>query len=270
MSEPENLLAAEACEDNSSFGYMLKLSGPIVVSNISFTIMQFVDRFMVSRLGTNELAAVLPAGLVSFLPGSFALGVMTSVNTFVSQSLGRGEKGDCSKYCWQAILMGLMYSVVSMMIMWPIAPWLFATVMNQPPEIVEMETAYLRIMLYTQVVVVIAWASSQFFIGIHRPVLTMVGALSAQVTNVTFNYILIFGKFGFPAMGLIGAAWGTFIGITLGTVVRMLFFLTGDISKEFESRKTFSIDLRKMLDLVKVGFPAGFGLMINVALWGIV
>ena len=104
-------------EYETSLLYMLKLSGPMVVSTVSFTIMQFVDRFMVSRLGTDALAAVLPAGFVSFLPGGFALGTMTSLNTFVSQSLGRGQKGQCANYFWQMMYLGFAYFVIVVAVM---------------------------------------------------------------------------------------------------------------------------------------------------------
>src|SRR3972149_963545 len=150
--------------EETSLGYMLKLAAPAVVTTISFTIMQFVDRFMVSRLGTEALAAILPAGFVSFVPGAFAMGVMASLNTLVSQSMGRGDKRDCSNYYWQVMYMGLAYSVVVVAIMWPAAPWIFK-IMGQPPAVCAMEVIYLRIMLYTQIIAVINWASSQFFMG---------------------------------------------------------------------------------------------------------
>jgi MATE family multidrug resistance protein len=166
-------------EDETSLRYMLKLAAPMVVSHISFTIMQFVDRFMVSRLGTEALAAILPAGFVSFVPASFALGVMISVNTFVSQSLGRGEKKTCSNYCWQAIFMGLIYSFITLAIMWPGAPAIFR-MMGHEAAVADMEVIYLRIMLYAQVLAVFMWSSSQFFMGIHRPIITMYAAVCGQ------------------------------------------------------------------------------------------
>jgi len=109
MTDQSTLLSSRDIEDATSLGYMLKLAGPMVVTTISFTVMQFVDRLMVSRLGTDALAAILPAGFVSFLPGGFAIGAITSLNTFVSQSLGRGDKEGCSNYFWQAVYMGLVY-----------------------------------------------------------------------------------------------------------------------------------------------------------------
>jgi len=255
--------------DETSLKHMLHLAAPMVVTTVSFTIMQFVDRFMVSRLGTNALAAILPAGFASFLPGGFAIGAMTSLNTFVSQSLGRGDRKACANYYWQAIYMGLAYFVIVIAIMWPTAPRLFK-MMGQPPAIIEMEVIYFRIILYAQIIAVINWASSQFFMGIHRPIITMCASLCGQAVNVIANYVLIFGKFGFPRMGIAGAGWGTFIGITVAAGINMAVFLTGRINKRFESRRALDIHFGKILDLLKVGLPAGFGLMVNVAFWGVI
>jgi MATE family multidrug resistance protein len=241
----------------------------MVVTTISFTIMQFVDRFMVSRLGTNALAAILPAGFVSFLPSGFVIGAMASLNTFVSQSLGRGSKKDCSNYFWQAIYMGFAYFVVVVVIMWPAAPWIFK-MMGQPAGVAEMEVIYFRIMLYAHILAVINWSSNQFFMGIHRPIITMCASLCGQVVNVAANNLLIFGKLGFPEMGIAGAGWGTFIGIAVAAVINMAVFLSSKINADFQSRRTVHINFGKMYDLLKVGLPAGLGLAVNVAFWGMI
>jgi MATE family multidrug resistance protein len=255
--------------DETSLKHMLRLATPMVVTTISFTIMQFVDRSMVSRLGKEALAAILPAGFASFLPGGFVIGAMTSLNTFVSQSLGRGDRKACANYYWQAIYMGLAYFVAVVAIMWPSAPWLFK-LMGQPPAIIEMEVIYLRIILYAQILAVVNWSSSQFFMGIHRPIITMCASLCGQVVNVIANYVLIFGKFGFPRMGIAGAGWGTFIGIGVAAAVNMAVFLGRHINTQFQSRRALGLHFDRMMDLLKVGLPAGFGLMVNVAFWGVI
>jgi len=265
----EPRLEVQSEVDETSLAYMLKLSAPMVVTTISFTIMQFVDRLMVSRLGTDALAAILPAAYVSFLSGGFAIGALTSLNTFVSQSLGRGDKRGCSNYYWQATYMGLAYSLVIVVIMWPTAPWVFR-LMGQPETIIGMEVIYLRIMLYAHILAVINWSSGQFFMGIHRPIITMFASLCGQVVNVAANYVLIFGKLGFPAMGIAGAGWGTFIGIGVGAVINVAIFLGSGMNQAYNSRRTMSLDLGKMYDLLKVGLPAGFGLTVNVGFWGMI
>jgi len=255
--------------DETSLSYMLKLSAPMVVTTVSFTIMQFVDRLMVSRLGTDALAAILPAAYVSFLPSGFAIGALTSLNTFVSQSLGRGDRKTCANYYWQALYMGFAYFLAVVVVMWPTAPWVFK-LMGQPENIIGMEVVYLRIILYAHILAVINWSSGQFFMGIHRPIITMFASLCGQVINVAANYVLIFGKFGFPAMGIAGAGWGTFIGIGVGAVINVAVFLGAGMNEAYDSRSTRNLHLGRMYDLLKVGLPAGFGLTVNVAFWGMI
>ena len=267
MSDKSSLLPKEHIEDESSLKYMLKLAAPMVVTTVSFTIMQFVDRYMVSRLGTEALAAILPAGFASFLPSGFAIGAIASLSTFVSQSLGRGDKKSCSNYFWQTLYMGLAYFLLVATILWPVAPWIFK-IMGQPAAVAEMEVIYFRIILYAHVLAVINWSANQFFMGIHRPTITMCASLCGQIVNVGANYILIFGKLGMPAMGIAGAGWGTFIGIAVGAIINMTVFLSHGINMTFRTRRATYLDFRKMYDLLKVGLPAGFGLMVNVAFWG--
>lgn len=255
--------------DETSLGYMLKLATPMIVTTISFTVMQFVDRYMVSRLGTTALAAILPAQFVSFLPTSFAIGAIAILNTFVSQSLGRGLKSDCSNYFWQVIYLGFVYFIVVLAIMWPTAPWVFR-MMGQPAAVADLEVVYFRIMLYAHLLAIVNYAGSQFFMGVHRPIITMYASVCGQAVNVAANYVLIFGKLGFPAMGIRGAGWGTFIGIGIAAVINTGVFLSGSIHATFRSRHTLAIDFGKMQDLLKVGLPAGLGLMVNVAIWGVI
>jgi len=269
MADNTSLALDELEDGQSSLKQMLSLAAPMIVTNISFTIMQFVDRFMVSRLGTDALAAVLPAGIVSFLPASFAIGVSTSINTFVSQSLGQGRLKSCSVYCQQAMYMGLLYSAVVVGILWPGAPSIFKA-MGHEPSVANMEVTYLRILLYAHIPMMISWCTGNFFIGVHRPVITMYAAIVGQSVNVVCNYILIFGKLGFPAMGIAGAGWGTFIGMTVGAGIRMSVFFSERINQPFQSRHAWRVDFGKMKELLWVGLPAGLGLLVNVALWGAV
>lgn len=248
--------------------YMLSLAAPMIVTHTSFTLMQFIDRFMVSRLGTDALAAVLPAGLVAFLPASFAIGVFSSINIFASQSLGKGRLKDCSAYCWQGIFMGICYAACVIAILWPLCPAIFAA-MRHEPGVIKLEVTYLRILLYCQVPAVIIWTTSQFFIGVHRPIIIMYASLISQVVNVAANYVLIFGKFGLPAMGIAGAGWGTFIGLTVGVVLRLSFFLNGQINLIHKTRSLIYPQWTKMKQLLRVGLPTGAAMLVNTALWGV-
>lgn len=267
MPKETELLTEDTAKEETSLRYMLKIAGPMIIATSSYTLMQFIDRMMVSHYSEDSIAAILPASMVSFIPASFALGVMTTVNTFVSQCLGRGAKKDCSNYFWQAVYMGILYSALTFSFMWPTARWIFRF-MSQPESIISLEVTYFRIMLLSQFVVILMWATNHFFMGIHRPVISMYTAVISQVVNVIGNYVLIFGKFGFPEMGLAGAGWGTLIGSVVGAGLRMSVFLGKGINSEFKSRSNLKIDFTKMLSLLKIGSAAGFAFMINTALLG--
>ncbi len=265
---PEPVITQQA-DDETSLAYMLRLAGPMVVSTTSMTVMQFVDRFMVSRLGTDALAAVLPAGFVGFVPAGFVMGALASVNTFVSQSFGRGEKAQCSNYLWQAIYMSLAYCLAILAILWPTAPLVF-DLLSQPAGVVGMEVVYFRIMLFANFIAVINWSTGQFFMGVHRPIIIMYSSLCGQVVNVFANYVLIFGKLGFPAMGIAGAAWGTCAGMGTAALINLAVYLSGPMHREYGSRHSLRPSLIRMRALLKVGFPAGIGLMVNIAFWGVI
>jgi len=253
--------------DETSWRFMLKVASPMVVATVSYTLMQFVDRLMVAHYSKEALAAVLPASMVGFVPSSFMLGVMTTVNTYVSQCFGRKIYRDCSHYCWQAVYLGLAYTCCTFAVIWPLARPIFQ-LMSQPESIIPLEVIYLRIMLVGQFVVVFIWATNQFFMGVHRAEVTMITALISQVVNVLANYVLIFGKFGFPEMGIAGAAWGTVIGAAVNALTRTCWFVGPATHRQFQSRSTLRLDPNKIWDLLKIGSPAGFAFCVNTSFVG--
>ena len=123
--------------------YLLFLSGPIIASMISRTVMSFVDFVMVSKLGTDAQAAIIPAGLVVFAFVAFGLGTMGAVNTYVAQSLGRGRHEDCSAYAWQGVYISAAVALVALALWGTIAPF-FAWV-GHDPAVKDMEVIYAQI-----------------------------------------------------------------------------------------------------------------------------
>lgn len=79
---------------------VMNMSWPIVLGSLSFTIMEFTDKWMVSKLGTVPLAAVGSSSLWSYTLSTIIIGIVGCVSTFAAQSLGRNEKGNCARYAW--------------------------------------------------------------------------------------------------------------------------------------------------------------------------
>ncbi len=88
---------------------LLRLAGPTVLQMASYTLMQFIDTYLLARLGVLDAAAGAMSGLFAFAMICFGIGVLQLVNTLASQNYGRGEFGHCGRYLWQGVWFGLIW-----------------------------------------------------------------------------------------------------------------------------------------------------------------
>lgn len=246
---------------------VMGMSGPIILGSLSYTIMLFVDNVMVARLGTENLAAIGSAGLWSYILGCFLFGMVGCVSTFVSQSMGRGAPTNCARYAWQGMYISLL-AVVLGVLLWPLSEPLFR-LMPHAPEVIRLEIIYFRVRIpgYVMMAMIIALAS--FFQGIGRPGIPMLVAIGANLANIGMNYLLIFGNLGFPRWGIGGAAAATVLAMTLQVFLLLAIFLSKPVNARFGSRGAYAFDAVKSRELLRIGFPAGMMIFIDVFNWGI-
>lgn len=244
-----------------------KMAIPIVFGQFSYVIMQFVDQVMVARLGTEELAATAPAGLWIFIFSTFFLGISGCVSTFASQCLGRGEKELGASYAWQGVYIGLLGGVFGLAL-WPFANNIFS-IMGHSPEITRLEVQYFQIRMTGFVFLCLQASLTSFFQAVNRPSVPMLVAWVANIVNLVLNYLLIFGKFGFPRMEVAGAAWATVIATGLQMGVLLLMFLSPSLDREFKTRSQYALDGQKVRELVRIGWPAGLSFFLDVFNWGV-
>ncbi len=244
-----------------------KMAAPIVFGQLSYVLMQFADQVMVARLGTAALAATGPAGLWFFIFSTFFLGIAGCVSTFASQSLGRGQKEQGASYAWQGIYIGMVGGVLGMAI-WPFADDLFG-LMGHTPEVTRLGVQYFRIRMFGYVFLCWQAALTSFFQAVNRPRVPMVAAWVANILNIGLNYVLIFGKFGFPRLEVAGAAWATVIAMAIQVAILHAVFLSKPLTREFETRSRYAFDWLKARELVRIGWPAGLSLFLDVFNWGV-
>lgn len=246
---------------------VVKMAGPVMLGAVSFAIMDFVDRVFVSSLGMDHLAAVGSSGIWAYTLGMFFLGIAGCVSTFVAQSLGRGKFKNCSHYAWQGIYISMAAGSVAL-IMWPLADELFGT-MGHTESVTDLEVAYFRIR--TLGYVFIAWQASLagFFQAINRPLIPMTVSLLANLTNIGLDYVLIFGKFGFPEWGIEGAAIATVVSLGIQVALLQSMFLSKSVDDTYSSRHTMGFDLPKLKELFHIGWPSGVTGLLDVLGWAI-
>ncbi len=246
---------------------VMGMSGPIVLGSLSYTIMQFIDSVMVAQLGTDALAAVGSAGLWSYITGCLILGVVGCVSTFIAQSYGRGDLPNCARYAWQGIYLSAFAGMMAL-ILWPASGPLFRA-MDHSPEVTQFELVFFRVRLLGYVSMAWVTALAAFFQAIGRPGIPMYVAIIANLVNFVLNYLLIFGHFGFPKLGIAGSATATVIAMTIQVILLHAVFLSAPFNARFGSRRAWALDLRRIRELGRIGLPSGLTIFMDVANWGI-
>lgn len=246
---------------------VINMSWPIIMGSLSFTVMQFVDQMMVARLGTAEFAAVGPSGLWTYTFATFLLGMVSCVTTFVAQSIGRGEPENCGRYAWQGIYLSLASGLVAMAC-WPLAGPFFRS-MGHSAEVTEMEIIYFRYRMLGFIFMTWQGALAGFFQAIARPHIPMWAGVIANVVNIGLDYVLIFGKFGFPEMGIAGAAIATVISQVVQALYLQMAFYAKSVDSQYNTRNGYALDLVRMGELFRIGWPAGLTWFMDIFNWGI-
>lgn len=225
-----------------------------MASTVSRTAMSFVDFLMVSRLGPEAQAAVLPAGLLLFVGLGFGLGLLSVVNSFVAQALGRGTLEECSAYAWQGVWISAVLAILALPL-WFVVPPAFAWI-GHDPAVRAMEVTYVRIGILGVFPMLASAAITNFFTGIHRPAIGFWAMLVGNVFNVAGNYALIYGNWGFPAMGIGGAAIATQLSAVVQTIILTAWMLRPTTVRTYGVLHTWRPDFARLMGLVRFGVPA--------------
>ncbi|HET6442067.1 MAG TPA: MATE family efflux transporter, partial [Phycisphaerae bacterium] len=249
-------------------GEVIRLAVPTVFNTISFTIMQFVDGVMVSSVGKETFSAQLGGGISAFTTVCFFIGLLGCVSTFAAQNLGAGRPERAARYAWQGLWLGWGAAALLAVVAIPAAPYLFP-LFGHAPEVTRLETLYYQILVGGAVFSLPARALGAWFIGMHRPAITLVAGVAANVVNVAANYILIFGHLGFPAMGLAGAGLGMVAGFATEAAILGAVFLVGPMAREYATRRQWALSRRELADLLRIGSPAGAMFVGDILMWTI-
>lgn len=289
MSRDDNGRSAGQPEYKHALVEMIQVAAPTVVTMTSYTLMQFVDGLMVSRIGPDKVyvAAQGNGGMAVWLAMAFALGLMTVINTFVSQNLGSGTPRRGAAYAWT----GLWLAGIGAVLILPLAYWLpdvFALLKHERGSaLFTMEVGYGRILIYGAFLTMGARAISHYFYGMHMPIVVMVATLTGNLVNVLANGVLIFGlagaresmpfawlfqtiaeALGVNAMGVSGAALGTVIGTSFELGIPMLVFLSPWLHAKYRTRSSWRPSLRCSRDILRLGWPGGLMFANEMICWG--
>ena len=244
---------------------LLFLALPTVAQMTSYTVMQFADSLQLA-VGAGDAAATAAGmgGFMVFTSISWMWGALLVVNTLVSQAIGAGNGQSGGRYMWQ----GVWFAAGTGLMLLPtvaISGDVLAA-FGHSPEIVALGRQYYDIEIAWAPVRLAGLAVAQFLLAIGRPRVTLVAALCATSLDVLMNFVLITGRWGFPRLGVAGAAWSTNAAVTVELLIMAAFCSRAAI------RQTYQLGAWRphwpsMRQLVTIGVPGGFQTVAEVVAW---
>lgn len=247
---------------------MLLIALPMFISMGCDAIMTFTDRLFLSKLSPDHMNAALAGGIFLSTLTLFFIGLISYSTALVAQYLGAGFKSRASVTTFQAILIALI-AYPLLLVTTPLAEGIFQY-MNLPPNQIPLQIEYFSVLLWGTIFMMLRAAFSSFFSGIGRTRAVMIAGFVSLFTNVFFNYVLIFGKMGFPALGMKGAALGTNIGGFAGVTVLFALYLSKQNRATFQIRQSFRFNANIMKKLLWYGLPQGIESFMNLAAFTVI
>ncbi|MFW5688603.1 MAG: MATE family efflux transporter, partial [Spirochaetota bacterium] len=241
---------------------LLNIAFPMIVSQASESVMLFVDRLFLSRVGPLHLSAAMAGGLTNFTVASIFVGIAGYVNAIVAQYYGARREDECAKATAQSIYFSLMATPILLLITL-IVPSFFNWVGHDPGQ-VPLESVYAQWLIAGAVILLMRNALTGFFLGIGRTRIVMISNIAAMLVNIPVNYALIFGHFGLPELGMVGAAIGTLAGGLTGLLILMLAYLSRRMNARYQTRQRWRFDREMFARLLRFGTPAGIEIFLNV------
>ena len=248
------------------FNYNLKLATPVMLGMLGHTFVSLVDNIMVGQLGTAELAAVSLGNSFIFIAMSLGIGFSTAITPLIAEADSENNKIK-GKLCFKhGLVLSSVLSFLLFGLMLLAKPLMH--LMKQPEEVVLLAIPYLDLVAVSLIPLIIFQAFKQFSDGLSMTKFPMYATILANIINVILNYLLIFGKLGFPEMGIVGAAIGTLI-----SRVFMLIFLWWLLHANVKSKfyitniKIFRLEKSMIKKIIGLGFPSALQMFFEVAIF---
>jgi len=243
-------------QTDSYVAQVVKLGYPLLAGMFAEYIMYIADSIMVGRLGTEYLAAIAIGGLVVEILWVFAWTVAPGVQTICSRRFGMQGKRP-AEFTGEVFNVGLIFGVAAglMTLAASFASKAVISGLVQSRRTVILSMDYIRIIRWSIPVSALFYTIYGFLAGINKTKQVMYATIGTNVLNVILNFILIFGKLGFPALGIRGAAWGTLVAQIAGL---LYFALIVAIRREYRIYRLFSfarVRLPLIVDIARTWIP---------------
>lgn len=239
-----------------------RVAYPLIIMCASHTVMQFCDRKFLGMNSTEDVAAALPGGILSFTLFSFFMVTVNFTSALVSQHFGNKDREACVRVAWN----GFYFSLLAALLVVAVLPWLGLAIINfagHPEAIMSREKTYFISLIPSGAFVCMAAAFSSYFTGQGRTWVVAAVNICSCLLNIFLDYAMIFGNFGFPAMGIKGAGIATSIATASSLVIIFTIFIVQN-QKLYPTRRHRRLNFSDIRKLLSFGTPAGIQCFLDV------
>ncbi|MFC2188020.1 MATE family efflux transporter [Peijinzhouia sedimentorum] len=242
----------------------ITLAYPVVLSQLGQVMVAVVDSAMVGQTGSIPLAAASLANSITFIMIAFAIGISYAITPLIAAADGQGRAREISEILRHGLVLNIFAGLMIFILIASGSGLLHY--MGQDPEVVELAIPYMGIIAFSIVPLMVFQTFRQFTEGLSQTRQAMVITIASNLLNVFLNYLLIFGKWGFPALGLNGAGWATLISRVVMATAMFLFVAYAPRFASYIKKLQFKRFYRERFNrLLGLGIPSGMQFLFEVS-----
>jgi len=248
------------------FSYNLRLAYPVMLGMLGHTLIGIVDNFMVGNLGSTELAAVSLGNSFIFIGMSLGIGFSTAITPLIAEADAEKDDKKIRTTFHHGLLLCTLLGIAVFILIVLAKP--IMRLMDQPEAVVGLASPYIDWVAFSLIPVVIFQGYKQFADGLSQTKYSMYAIYLANIVHVFFNYVLIYGVWGFPKLGILGAALGTVISRIIMVLFMHFILQMHPKFKRYFKNFTFE-EIRKSIlkKIINLGFPSAMQMLFEVTLF---
>ena len=244
---------------------LVRLALPVATVQVGLILMGAVDTIMVGHVSPRDLAAVALGNLYYFMTTSFGLGTLFALDPLVSQAFGAGDRSAIARAFQRGFVIALGLAVLSSLLLMPGRPLL--TFLRQPADVIPVAADYALVSIPGVLPFYCFVVLRQGLQSMGRVAPIVVVILLANLANVFFNWVLVFGNLGAPALGAVGSGWATTLSrwFMLLALLRTAWPLIGSYVRPLRAD---ALDARALLGMCRLGIPIGIQFFLEFGVFG--
>ncbi|HEY6489623.1 MAG: MATE family efflux transporter [Terracidiphilus sp.] len=247
---------------------MIALAVPVVLSELGWVAQGVVDNIMVGRLGPEAIGAVSVGNAVYYTPCLFGIGLLLGLDTLVSQAYGRKDHDECHRWLAQGVYLAFIITPPLMLLVWSMS-YGFAR-FGVTPSVAAPASSYLRILNWGTLPLLLYGGIRRYLQGVGEVRVITVTYILANLLNWGGDWVLIYGKLGFPALGVDGSAISTCVARVAMAAALLGFAWRYEHNRGHPLfRHWAGLQRDRLRTMIRLGAPAAGQILLEVGAWNL-